>query len=242
MTADPKDFSIHDEIAVETEIDGASVELPAFVTNVLADELWLATRLPDARLASLAQGQPVHLRFDRDGAMIVESVFLRRLGNTRLGMEKSRVFAVARPQGFEAIQRRAHVRVALDRLVRIRSFGGLGREKLGTGRTTNIGAGGVQFATQMSLVGGEQLRLALVLTSRDIVVAGGTVVRVEAGDAPLGAADVAPLGAAADESTAEAPVPYSKVAVRFDAISETDQERITCHILSAQRRKESAPS
>jgi c-di-GMP-binding flagellar brake protein YcgR len=240
MTADPKDFSIHDEIAVETEIDGASVELPAFVTNVLPDELWLATRLPDARLASLAQGQPVHLRFDRDGAMIVESVFLRRLGNTRLGMEKSRVFAVARPQGFEAIQRRAHVRVALDRLVRIRSFGGSGTEKLGTGRTTNIGAGGVQFATQMSLVGGEQLRLALVLTSRDIVVAGGTVVRIEVGE-PVAGGDALP-GVADDDSTAEAPVQYSKVAVRFDTISETDQERITCHILSAQRRKQGVSS
>ena len=82
MAIDPTDLSIHDEIIVETEIDGASVVLPAFITNILADELWLATRLPDPRLAGLAEGQPVHLTFDRGGALIVESVFLRRLGNT----------------------------------------------------------------------------------------------------------------------------------------------------------------
>lgn len=232
MAGDPKDFSIHDEIVVETEIDGVSVELPAFVTNVLAGELWLATRLPDARLVSLEQGQRIHLRFDRGGALIIESVFLRRLGNTRLGMEKSRVFAVERPQGFETVQRRAHVRVALDRLVRIRALGSVGTEKIGTGRTINIGAGGVQFSTRTPLLFGEQLRVALVLTSRNIVVAGGTIVRIEDADAPP---DSSP------ESDDGAPVRYSKVAVRFDKISEADQERITCHVLSVHRQNRGAP-
>jgi hypothetical protein len=234
MAADPKDFSIHDEIVVETEIDGASVGLPAFITNVLADELWLATRLPDPRLGSLEEGQSIHLTFDRGGALIVESVFLRRLGNTKLGMEKSRVFAVQRPQGVESVQRRAHVRVDLERSVRIRALGSLGTEKMGTGRTTNIGAGGVQFLTEMPLLFGEQLRLALVLTSREIVIAGGTIVRIEDGAAP-------PV-AASSEPAAEAPVKHSKVAVRFDKISEADQERITCHILSAHRQETGVPA
>jgi len=233
MTADPKDFSIHDEILVETEIDGVSVGLSAFVTNVLADELWLATRLPDPRLQSLEEGQPIHLTFDRGGALIVESVFLRRLGHSRLGMEKSRVFAVERPQGVESVQRRAHVRVDLERSVRIRALGSLGTEKMGTGRTTNIGAGGVQFLTGMPLLFGEQLRLALVLTSRDIVVAGGTIVRIEDGDPP--GSDPAP-------PRTRPSVRPSKVAVRFDKISEADQERITCHILSAHRRKTGVPA
>jgi c-di-GMP-binding flagellar brake protein YcgR len=185
MAIDPRDLSIHDEIVVETEIDGAVVRLSAFVTNVLADELWLATRLPEPRLLNLEEGLPIHLTFDRDGAVIVESVFLRRLGaGGRLGMEKSRVFAVRRPGGVETVQRRAHVRVDLERAVRIRALGSLGVEKIGAGRTVNIGAGGVQFLTDMPLLFGEQLRLALALTSREIVVAGGTIVRIEDGEGP----------------------------------------------------------
>jgi c-di-GMP-binding flagellar brake protein YcgR len=234
MAIDPKDLSIHDQIVVETEIDGAVVRLSAFVTNVLADELWLATRVPEPRLLNLEEGLPIHLTFDRGGAVIVESSFLRRLGGgTRLGMEKSRVFAVRRPSGVETVQRRAHVRVDLERTVRIRALGSLGVEKMGAGRTVNIGAGGVQFLTDMPLLFGEQLRLALVLTSRDIVVAGGTIVRIEDGEAPA---------AGGAKSGRQAPGTGSKVAVRFDKISEVDQERITCHILAAHRRREPSPA
>ena len=226
MAIDPKDLSIHEEIVVETEIDGASVQLAAFVTNILAEELWLATRLPEPRLLCLAEGQPIHLTLNRDGALIIESAFLRRLGGGgKLGMEKSRVFAVRRPNGVETVMRRAHVRVDLERSVRIRAMGSLGTEKMGNGRTINIGAGGVQFLTDMPLLFGEQLRLALVLNSHEIVVAGGTIVRIEDGD---------PAGAAASDTGSPA---HSKVAVRFDKINEVDQERITCHILSAHRQR-----
>jgi hypothetical protein len=229
MGIDPKDLSIHDEVVVETEIGGESFVVPAFVTNVVGAELWLACRLPEPRIADLATEQPIHLAFDR-GALICESVFLRRLGGGRLGSEKSRVFAVKRPQGVETVQRRAHVRIDLERTVRIRSMGSIEVDKIGTGRTLNIGAGGVQFITEMPLIFGEQLRLALVLTARDIVIAGGTIVRIEDGDAtptdPTGAARPAPR--------------QSKVAVRFDKITEADQERITYHILSAHRRRRAA--
>jgi c-di-GMP-binding flagellar brake protein YcgR len=238
MAIDPNDLSIHDELVIETEIAGASVALPAFITNILAEELWLATRLPEPRLVELSEGQAIHLTFDRGGALIVESAFLRRLGaGGKLGMEKSRVFAVRRPQGVQTVQRRAHVRVDLERNVRIRALGSLGTEKMGNGRTINIGAGGVQFQTDMPLLFGEQLRLALVLTSRDIVVVGGTIVRIEDGD---GLESDAPLGDAPAGSPASAPVTHSKVAVRFDKITEVDQERITCHILSAHRQRAEA--
>jgi hypothetical protein len=68
-----------------------------------------------------------------------------------------------------------------------------------------------------------------VLTSRDIVVAGGVIVRIEDGDPPP----------PAPGSTAQAAKPseFSKVAVRFDKVSEADQERITCHILAAHRQR-----
>jgi c-di-GMP-binding flagellar brake protein YcgR len=238
MAIDPNDLSIHDELVIETEIDGASVALPAFITNILAEELWLATRLPEPRLVELSEGQAIHLTFDRGGALIVESTFLRRLGaGGRLGMEKSRVFAVRRPQGVQTVQRRAHVRVDLERNVRIRALGSLGTEKMGNGRTINIGAGGVQFRTDMLLLFGEQLRLALVLTSREIVVVGGTIVRIEDGDGPEPGAPPsdAPADSAEDHAT------HSKVAVRFDKISEVDQERITVHILSAHRQRAKSP-
>jgi hypothetical protein len=164
MAIDPKELAIHDEVGVETEIDGVFVGLQAFVANVLDEELWLATRRRDPRLLSLTAGQPMHLSFDRDGALVVESVFMRRLGNARLGTEKTNVFSVRRPVGVETVQRRAHVRVNLERTVRIRALGSLETEGIGSGRTINIGAGGVQLTTDMPLIFGEQLRLALVLT------------------------------------------------------------------------------
>jgi PilZ domain len=238
MSIDPKDLTIRDEIAVEAEIDGEPVRLDGFVTNVLADELWLATRLPDPRLLKLTADQAIHLTFNRGGALIVESVFLRRLGSDfRLGMEKSRVFAVRRPQGVDTVQRRAHVRVDLERSVRIRALGSLGADHMGSGKTINIGAGGVLFRTAMPLLFGEQLRLALVLTPRDIVIAGGPIVRIEDGDAPP--TDTAVEAAA--QPDAAVPSKHSKVAVRFDKISEADQERITCHILAVRRRRSAAP-
>jgi hypothetical protein len=52
MAIDAKDFVVRDEVLVETEIDGLFVELAAFVTNVLADELWLAVHSPDPRLGA----------------------------------------------------------------------------------------------------------------------------------------------------------------------------------------------
>ena len=231
MAIDPKDLSIHDEVVVATEIGGESFIVPAFVTNVLDQELWLATRLPEPRLAELAEEQLIHLTFDRGGAVIVESVFLRRLGGSmKLGMEKSRVFAVRRPQGVETAQRRTHLRIELERTVRIRSLGSLETDEIGSGRTIDIGARGVQFMTDMPLIFGEQLRLALVLTAREIVIAAGTIVRIEDGDRQ-------PDEPAAGTQKASR---FSRVAVRFDKISEADQERITNHILSAHRQRKSS--
>lgn len=230
---DTKDFVIRDEVLVETEIDGLFVELAAFVTNVLADELWLAVHGPDPRLGAVAVGQRLHLTFDRGGKLTTESEFLRRLGGTRLGTQKSRVFAIRKPQGVESLQRRAHVRVDLERTIRLRSLAD-GPKSKGIGKTVNIGVGGVKFATSMPLVFGEQLRLALVLTPHDIVVAGGPVVRIEEPADPASEAD--PVAVAVAETT-----PLRTVAVRFDSISEVDRERIACHILAAHRRRAAEP-
>ena len=229
MAINPNELSIHDAVLVETEVEGLPIGLPSFVMNAVDEELWLALRLPDPRLARISEGQRLHLTFDRGAALIVESEFLRRLGgHSRPGSEKSRVFAVRRPQAVDQVQRRAHVRVDLERVVRIKSFGSLGGSGIGVGRTLNVGAGGVQFTTEMPLMFGDQLRVALVLTSHDIVIAAGPVVRIDEIPAP-----VAPV---AESSTGE-PEVLTRVAVRFDKIAESDQERITCHILAAHRRR-----
>ena len=128
----------------------------------------------------------------------------------------------------DQVQRRAHVRVDLDRAVRIKSFGALAAETVGAGRTVNIGDGGVQFTTEMPLMFGDQLRVALVLTARDIVVAGGPVVRIDEIPVPV------PPGS---ETPTDKPRMLTRVAVRFDKIAEQDQERITCHILAAHRSR-----
>ena len=220
VTIDPKDLSIHDEVLVETEIEGIAVHLPAFVTNVLPEELWLCIRSPDHRLLYLREHQRVHLTFDRDGALIADSEFLRRL-NQRGGMEeKSRVFAVSRPKGVDQIQRRAHVRADVDREVRIRSLSASGPE-IGAGRTVNLGAGGVQLTTPMVLRLGDQLRLAIVLAPRDIVIAGGPIIRIDS---------------ASDSTPGEPNASGSRVAVRFDTIAEADQERISCFVLALRRQ------
>jgi c-di-GMP-binding flagellar brake protein YcgR len=230
MATDVRHLSIHDEVTIETDIDGKPESLRAFVTNVVADEMWMATRLPEPRLSRLAAGQNIHVTFDRGGALVAESVFLRRLGDvSALAVQKSRVFAVRRPEGVESAQRRAHVRVDLERTVRIRSVGDLGADRVGKGRTLNIGAGGVLFVTDMPLLFGEELKLALVLTSHDIVVAQGPIVRIEDAEGIA--------GPHRPEPPSQPSATLSKVAVRFDAITEADQERITCHILSAHRQR-----
>jgi c-di-GMP-binding flagellar brake protein YcgR len=233
----PKDLSIHDAVTVEADLFGLPIALTAFVTNVLSDELWLATRLPDDRIGRIRAGQSIHLTFERDGAMILESTFLRRLGeSSKFEMQKSRVFAVRRPAGVESSQRRAHVRADLERTVRVRSMGALG-EKIGSGKTLNIGAGGLLFVTTMPFLYGEELRLAIALSSRDIIIAGGTVVRIEdCDDRPRPGGPDGPGRADGGEARS----PCSKVAVRFDKISEVDQERVTCYILQVHRQRRTA--
>ena len=232
MDIDPGGLSVHDEVLVETEIDGETLSLASFVTNVLDEELWLALRLPDARLPRIAELQRLHMTFDRGGALVVESEFLRRLGGAApTSPKKSRVFAVRRPKGVDQVQRRSHVRVDLERDVRIKSFGSLGGDTAGRGRTMNIGAGGLQFATEMPLMFGDQLRVALALTASEIVVAGGPVVRID---------EIPGLVPSGSEAAGE-PQVLTRVAVRFDKIAAHDRERIACHILAAHRSRPGGP-
>ncbi len=224
--AGSKELGIAEKLSVEADIDDVPVSIGAFVTNILAEELWLATKLPDPRISRLRAGQGLHLTLDRDGPIVLESTFLRRLGdNTRVDMQRSRVFAVQRPIGMENSQRRAHVRIDLECKVGIRSMAAATGQKMGSGRTVNIGAGGVLFTTAMPMLFGEELRLAIALTPRDIVIAGGSIVRIE---------DEVERRDPADPG--RPPEVTSRVAVRFDDITEADQEKITLYILKASRQ------
>jgi hypothetical protein len=235
MSIDPKDLSARDEVVVETEVEGEPAALAAFVSDVFDDEFWLATRAPDRRLGYLRHGQPIHVSFERGEALVVESEFLRCIGRPgRSGADAPRVFAVRRPRGVENVQRRAHLRADLDRPVRVRSLGTLGADKMGAGRTLNVGAGGLNFATEMPLMFGQLIRIALVLTSRDIVVADGQITRIEDyGD---------PTPHDTGRRGSKAPIRPSSVAVKFDSISAPDRELISIHILAARRKRVSAAS
>jgi hypothetical protein len=95
----------------------------------------------------------------------------------------------------------------------------------------NIGAGGLQFATEMPLMFGDQLRVALALTAGEIVIAGGPVVRI----------DEIPARVPSGAEVAGEPEQRSRVALRFDKIAERDRERIACHILAAHRSRPGGP-
>lgn len=226
--ADDRLLALRDEVSVEAEIRGVSVVLAAVVTNILSDVFWLALPLPDARLTSLTPGQPIDLCFERTGGpMVLHSTFIRRLGGDRLGTEKSRVFAVARPPGLETAERRSDLRVVLDRGVRIRATAADAPRGyvIGTGRTVNIGAGGLQFTTRLPLAVGDEIVLALALSSRAIVTAGAQVTRIA--DGPCGGSDE-PDAFDLDRSR-------HCVAIRFTRIADSDRERIACYILAARR-------
>ncbi len=226
MGPEQKDLAIRDDVVVEAEIAGEPAALTAFVTNVLTDALWLALRAPDTRFLSLEPGQNLHLTFIRGRFPVVaESAFVKRLGGDRMGTERSRVFAVVRPQGIEAAQRRMHVRVDVERTVFIRipaPLSGSSRH-IGTGRTLNVSAGGLQMVSDLPLLLGDWVTIALALRANDLVTTPAQVVRI-------------------DEEPASTPEkPRSRVAVKFDRISEADQERIACHLLAERRKKRTAP-
>lgn len=226
MGSDSVDFGIHDDVVVETEVVDRRVALPAVVTNVLDSALWLVPRrLEPSPLSSLEPGRPLHLTFLRDGAAVVaESTFLRRVGHERLGAEASRVFAVSRPEGIEAVQRRAHVRVDVERRVYMRLPPPLsgGPARLAIGKTVNVSVGGLlQVVRGLSLELGQSLAMALVLDANEIVSTQAQVVRLE---------EVGDEGARRHSRD-------TRVALKFEKMSEADRERIACHILSINRRK-----
>jgi hypothetical protein len=236
MIDTPKQPAVHDQVLVETEIDGRVVGFRAIVVNVLPAALWLGLTRPDPRLEKLRPGEVMVLTFRRDDVgMVAESAFVSHLGSS-----PTRMFSIEMPTDLRLIQRRFHLR--LDTVCPIEytiasqdQTSGTGAT--GEGMTRNISAGGVQFLVKAppreTMDVGAELELALLL-GQDVVLAEGRVLRVE------DATDIGPDGRRLGPATTPRP-PRTWIAVQFESISEGAQDRIVRHIFSLQRMRREAP-
>jgi c-di-GMP-binding flagellar brake protein YcgR len=236
MIETPGKPSVHDQVLVETEIDGKVVGFRAVVVNVMPAALWLGLVKPDPRLERVGSGGVMLLTFRRDDVgMVAESAFLSHLGSTQ-----ARLFSVEMPADCRLIQRRAHLRLDTQCPIEYTVFGGddiSGAGSTGEGTTRNISAGGIQFMVETpareTVDVGAELELD-ILIGQDVVLAEGIVLRVE------DATDIGPD----DRRLAPANPPRQPrtwIAVRYVSISEGAQDRIVRHIFSLQRMRREGP-
>ncbi|HEX7491481.1 MAG TPA: PilZ domain-containing protein [Candidatus Limnocylindrales bacterium] len=236
MMDTPRQPEVHDQVLVETEIDGRVVAFRAIVVNVMPAALWLGLTTPDARLEKVKPGEVMVLTFRHDDVgMVAESAFVSHLGSGAV-----RMFSIEMPTDLRLIQRRFHLR--LDTVCPIEytvvsqdQTSGAGAT--GEGMTRNISAGGVQFLLKAPISEtmdvGAELELAMLL-GQDVVLAEGRALRVE------DATDIGPDGRRLGQ-TATPRQPRTWVAVQFESISEEGQDRIVRHIFSLQRMRREAP-
>ena len=232
----PKKVAVHDQVLVETEIDGKVVRFRAVVVNVMPTALWLGLVKPDSVIERLNPCDPMVLTFRRDDAgMVAESSFLSHLGSTQ-----SRLFSVEMPTDCRLIQRRVHLRLDTECPIQyalVNQSDTVGAGLTGEGTTCNISAGGLQFTVRAPIaetVGAEdalELRLAIGL---DAVLAEADVVRVE------DATDLGPDGHPMAPARPPRP-PRTLIAVRFVSISDGAQDLIVRHIFALQRFRREGP-
>jgi hypothetical protein len=232
MNEEDKSPAVHDQVLVETEIDGKVVGFRAVVVNIGPPALWLGLVRSDPRLEGLRPGDSVSLTIRRGtAAMIARTAFAGHLGSTQ-----ARLFSVDWPEGYRLVQRREHLRLDTEAPVKYvvvsqSETRGFGDE--GSGSTRNISAGGLLFQVKVpirdTVSGGDALELQLQL-GQDVVVAEADVIRVE------DATDVGPDGRPLPPVKPARP-PRTLIAVRFAAISDGAQDRIVRHIFSLQRMR-----
>jgi c-di-GMP-binding flagellar brake protein YcgR len=232
MDETDKKPAVHDQVLVETDIDGRLVGFRAVVVNIGPTALWLGLVRSDSRLEQVRPGDPVSLTIRRGGAaMIGRTAFLSHLGSTQ-----ARLFSVEWPEGYLLVQRREHLRLDTEAPIRYvvvsqSETGGIGDE--GSGSTRNISAGGLLFLVKApireTVSGGDALELHLQL-GRDVVMTEADVIRVE------DATDVGPDGRPLPPVRPARP-PRTLIAVRFEAISEGAQDCIVRHIFALQRMR-----
>ena len=228
--------AVHDRVLVEAHIDGQLTSFRAVAVNILPTALWLGLVGPQPKLEQLRRDQPLQLTFRRDNTgMIAASSFI-----AHLGVSRTRLFAVSWPDDVKLIQRRAHLRLDAQCPVEytVASQSATGSPgQTGDGICCNLSAGGAQFVVRYALgetVGvGDELDLRVALGREGVVLAEAVVVRAE---------DAAAVAAGPD-----APVqpgwsgPRSLIAVRFECISDVDQDKIVRYIFSIQRQSREGP-
>jgi c-di-GMP-binding flagellar brake protein YcgR len=229
--------AVHDRVLVEAELDGQSISFRAVAVNVMPTAIWLGLVLPQPQLEQLKRDQPLQLTFRRDGTgMIAASSFVGHLRSTH-----SRLFAVSWPDDLRLIQRRAHLRLDAQcpveyTVVSQSATGSPGQT--GDGICCNLCAGGVQFVVRGGLDAtvavGDELDLRVALGRDGVVLAEAVVVRVE---------DATTMVLGPDEPVrAGSTGPRSLIAVRFESISDVDQDKIVRYIFSIQRQNREGPS
>jgi c-di-GMP-binding flagellar brake protein YcgR len=232
MIEPDKKPAVHDQVLVETEVDGRLIGFRAVVVNVSPAALWLGLLRPDARLEKVRPGASVGLTIRRNGAaMIGRTAFLGHLGSSQ-----ARLFSIGWPDDYQLVQRREHLRLDTEAEIRYvivsqSETGSAGME--GQGTTRNLSAGGLQFIVKAQIrdtvSAGDALELHLKL-GQDVVLAEADVIRVE--DATDMGPDGRPLPPARPLRT-----PRTLIAVRFEEISDGAQDRIVRHIFSLQRMR-----
>src|ERR1700690_1040067 len=115
---DVDELAIQDRVLVEADVLGRPVPFRTVIVRVCPTEIWLGLMSPDRRLENICPSQPVRITVARDGAALLgESSLIRPLGGS-----KSRIFAVARPESLEKVQRRGHVRYPIDLPIHVRQI------------------------------------------------------------------------------------------------------------------------
>jgi c-di-GMP-binding flagellar brake protein YcgR len=237
MTADiDMKPAVHDRVLVEAEFDGRLVSFRSVAVNVKPTALWLGLVRPQPQLEQLRRDQPLQLTFRRDNTgMIAASSFIGRLG-----VSQSRLFSVSWPDDLRLIQRRAHLRLdaqcPIEYTVASESATGSAGQT-GEGVCCNLCAGGVQFVVPANpdetVAVGDELDLRIGLGRDGVALAEAVVVRVD---------DGATMGPGPNDTVHPASSgPQSLIAVRFESISDVDQDKIVRYIFSIQRQMREGP-
>ena len=210
------DLELNDRVLVEADAAGRPARFSAIMVKVCPTEVWLGLTNPDRRLRYLRPGQSVRLTIARQGAALVgRGAFLRSLGDS-----SSRIFAVARPEALDRVQRRAFARFDIGLPVQFRridpdTWEPRGRGAAGT--TVNVSPGGLLLRTDAPVAVGEELNLTLPLSDWDRISTTDRVIRVT------------------QPSTTE-----HEVAVKFTRITAIDREWIVRFVLAAEHRRREA--
>ena len=229
--------AVHDRVLVEAHLDGNLVSFRAVAVNVMPTAIWLGLVSPQPQLEQLRRDQPLQLTFRRDNTgMIAASSFIGHLDASH-----SRLFSVSWPDDVKLIQRRAHLRLdaqcPIEYTVASQSATG-SPGQTGEGVCCNLCAGGAQFLVRAdpteTVAVGDELDLRIGLGRDGVVLAEVVVVRVE---------DAATMSPGPDQPVHPGSTgPRSLVAVRFESVSDVDQDKIVRYIFSIQRQMREGPS